>query len=160
MATSKPFGVAAMENQSIAASDKFESIKIFGLRVKMDALLIDGAISAVENCIFYECCIENAVGALILAKKVDLSKILKTSHAFCKNCCELYTPCHVGEWIDKNPELYDSEIAVYRELLLMCPDNINIDVVPYSESEVNTFGHVSEVTDEEKLRQLYTVCLG
>lgn len=128
------------------------------LSVKMES--VSRAITAIENCIFYESCIDEAVAAIILAKKVDLSQILKTSHAFCNNRCDLYTPCHVGEWIDKNPELYDSEIAVYRELLILCPENINIDIVPYSESEVNTFGHVSEVSNDEKLRQIYTVCLG
>lgn len=91
--------------------------------------------------------------------KIPLSKILKLSHVLCRECCELYTPCHVGEWIRFNPELYDSEVLCFAELLEECGDHIEIDVHPYSDIEVNTYTHVSEVSEMDRLRQLYTICL-
>lgn len=91
--------------------------------------------------------------------KPSLSDILSISHCFCQNCCDLYTPCHVSEFISVNPELYDSEIGFFSDLLHAFGDHISVDVDPYTIGEYFTFKRVSSTTREERLRQLYTVIL-
>jgi hypothetical protein len=112
----------------------------------------------IERIIFEQSDIDNVI-KLIKTRKIPLSVILKASHVFCKDCCDLYTPCHIGEWIRYNPELYDSEIGYFVDILNLCSDNIAVDIIPYSDKEVNTYYHVSEVSDYDKLRQLYTLVL-
>lgn len=89
--------------------------------------------------------------------RIPLSIILECSHVFCKNNCDLYTPCHVDEWIKVNSELYDSEILFFRDILDECIDDILIDVIPYTDDEINTYNHVFTVNHTDKLRQLYTI---
>lgn len=87
---------------------------------------------------------------------IPLSVILECSHVFCKNKCNLYTPCQIGEWMKVNSELYDSEILFFRDILDECIDDILIDVIPYTDDEVNTY-NVSTGDHTDKLRQLYTI---
>jgi hypothetical protein len=115
---------------------------------------------SVKNAIFYGTNLDSAIDVIKSVGKVNLSTLIsETSHAFIDNCFDLYTPCHVGEWIRYNPELYDTEINVYKELLHECADNIVIDVVPYTNNEINSYQHVSEVSFDDRIRQIYTVCL-
>jgi hypothetical protein len=92
--------------------------------------------------------------------KPSLSTILSISHCFCENCCDLYTPCHVNEFISTNPELYDSEIGFFAALLDDYGEYIAIDVEPYTLTEYfASFKRVYATTPQERLRQLYTLIL-
>lgn len=90
-------------------------------------------------------------------RRVKLSEILGASHALCDNCCSLYTPCHVGEWIATNQELYDSEICIFADLIDRGKEYIDFDVVPYTDEEINTYSTVSSVNRKDRIRQIYTV---
>lgn len=115
---------------------------------------------AVKRAIFYGTNLDNAIEEIRAVGKMNLSTLIsETSHALTDNCYDLYTPCHVGEWIRYNPELYDTEINVYKELLHECADNIIIDVIPFTDDEINSYRHVSEVSFDDRIRQIYTVCL-
>lgn len=114
--------------------------------------------SELEKCIFEQSDLDNVV-KLFGNEKVPLSTLLSISHVFCDSCCDLYTPCHVGEWIRTNPELYDSEVLMFKSLLDKCGDLIEIDIEPYTPEEVNKHVHVSEVDRADRMRQLCTVIL-
>lgn len=117
-------------------------------------------IDIIQKALFFnQTDLDDVVEAIVEKERVKLSDILKASHIFCDNFCNLYTPCHVGEYIRENSELYDSEIPIFREILDLCEYNIIIDVVPYSADEYNAFHHVSEVSFDDRLRQLYTLIL-
>lgn len=110
------------------------------------------------NALLYSSDVSN-LEPLFLMCKPSLSFILSISHCFCQNCCELYTPCHVSEFISTNPELYDSEINFFSNLIETFQDYIIIDIEPYSKEEYFTFKRISFITENEKLKQLYTVIL-
>lgn len=90
-----------------------------------------------------ECAIE---GLRNLGKKIPLSELFGVSHVFCKDKdCKLYTPCsNIGDWIKFNPELYDSEILCFAELIDECSDCIEFDINDKS---------------DDKLQKLYSVVL-
>jgi len=119
--------------------------------------------AAIETCVYFQTDIDDLVNLIKTECKenglIPLSVILGCSHMFCKNCCDLYTPCHVGEWINSNPELYDSEVFLFRDILDECSEDILVDITPYTFDEVNTFNFVSELNHTDKLAQLYTVIL-
>jgi hypothetical protein len=71
------------------------------------------------------------------------------------DCCELYTPCRVDTWIDKNPELHDSELHFFKSLLDTFKDYIEFDI---EEIDIDEEPLYPELVDEyTRLRQLYTV---
>jgi hypothetical protein len=114
----------------------------------------------IKKAIFHGANLDKAIEDIKALGKINLSTLIRdTSHALVENCYELYTPCHVGEWIRYNPELYDTEINAYKELLHECHDNIVIDVKPYTDNEINSYQHVSDVSLDDRIRQIYTVCL-
>ena len=114
----------------------------------------------IKKAIFFGHDLDKAIESIRAVGTINLSTIIRdTSHALIENCFELYTPCHVGEWIRYNPELYDTEINAYKELLHECADNIIIDVEPYTEKEINSYVHISDVSPDDRIRQIYTVCL-
>lgn len=115
-------------------------------------------VETVRSCIFYG--LDPAVEVLPVIVEnapVKMSEILSASHALCEECCSLYTPCHVGEWISHNPELYDSEIGCFHDIITTANRYIDFDVKPYTDAEINTFDCVSSVNRADRLRQLYTV---
>lgn len=89
--------------------------------------------------------------------KPYLSQIFSISHCFCENCCDLYTPCHVSEFVLANPELYDLEIGFFNDLTEKFKNYIRIDIRPYTKEEYFKFKRISIVDREEKLKQLYTI---
>jgi predicted P-loop ATPase/GTPase len=114
----------------------------------------------IKKAIFYGDDLSNVKKDLKANGAIHLSTLIReTSYALVENCYDLYTPCHVGEWIRYNPELYDTEINVYKELLNECAEYIIIDVEPYSDKEINSYTHVSDVSFDDRIRQIYTVCL-
>ena len=114
----------------------------------------------IKKAIFFGHDIDESVEHIKAVGTINLSTLIRdTSHALIDNCYELYTPCHVGEWIRYNPELYDTEINFYKQLLNECGDNIVIDVEPYTAVEINTYLHVSDVSIDDGIPQIYTVCL-
>jgi len=147
---------------------KMKHVETFGpgnkmtnlLTIRTNLVVLTDIVAAIKYCIFYRTSVDDVVNIIKKSKlRINLSDILGTSHVLCENCCELYTPCHVGEWVKYNPELYDAEISIYKDLLNSCSENINIDVSPYSLEEMNTYEHVSEVSPTDRLRQLYTIIL-
>lgn len=86
-----------------------------------------------------------------------LSQIFSISHCFCENCCELYTPCHVSDFISVNSELYDLEIGFFYDLLAKFKNYIRIDIEPYTKEEYFNFKRMSIVGKTEKLKQLYSL---
>lgn len=99
------------------------------------------------------------LASLMSLVKPLLSEILVASHSFCDKCCYLYTPCHTTEWIDINKELYDYEINVFNDILLMFYDDITIDVEKLVSNDIDVTNGTSNYSHNDKLRQLYTVIL-
>lgn len=111
---------------------------------------------SIQRCVFERGEVEKLL-PLFNHKKYKVSEILGLSHSMCEDCCSLYTPCHVGEWIRNNPELYDYEVGYFREILDMAKDLIEIDIEPYTDEEINTYSITTSVNKKDRLRQLYTV---
>jgi hypothetical protein len=104
----------------------------------------------------------NALEPLFVSIRPTLTDILNASHSTCVDCCELYTPCHVGNWIDANPELYDSEVAFFRLIRDKFCEYVSIDIEPYSRHDVldkRDVGRISYVSPADRARQLYSVIL-
>ena len=105
----------------------------------------------------------NLLEPLFSSVKPRLSDILSISHVTCEDCCNLYTPGHVSRWIVNNPELFDSEIYFFEELLDKFEEHIRIDIVPYEKNvallKLDNDARISTQSEEEKLKQLYTVIL-
>lgn len=90
--------------------------------------------------------------------KPKLSSILKTSHAFC-DCCELYTPSHLCVWVQKNSELFDTEIIFYYRLLKHFGNLIKSDVAvyPLDEFYLGEDTPLSGQTNREKLKLMGSI---
>jgi len=108
----------------------------------------------------------NALEPLFITFSPRLSDVLSISHVFCENCCNLYTPCRVSDWIVNNPELFDSEIYFFEEVLERFGEDIVVDIVPYTTADILIKSlscideqRVSTQHDGEKLKQLYSVIL-
>jgi hypothetical protein len=87
--------------------------------------------------------------------KPKASDILSISHSTCTECCELYTPCNVADWVDTNPELYDTEINFFTKLFEEFSEYIIMDI--------NTLEHTDQELYPEsvdcsmRIRQLFTL---
>jgi hypothetical protein len=96
---------------------------------------------------------------LFIAFEPTLSQILSISHSVCVDCCDLYTPCHISEWIDTNPELFEYEINFFSYIIETFSGYITIDLVPFSDQDtrVKPIRKTSTLSEHDKLRQLYTI---
>lgn len=89
---------------------------------------MDNVLKLVEHWIFNQSGGEDVIDAIKkLDKKIALSKLLSVSHVFCDKC-NLYTDCNQSEWIMANPELYDSEVLCFADLIDECKDYIEFDI--------------------------------
>jgi hypothetical protein len=92
----------------------------------------------------------------------SMSSLLANSHTVCEDCCDLYTPCHLNDWADVNPELYDTEVSFFTQVITKFSDNIVIDLEPYSDEDIfpsKPLRRISTISHHNKLRQLYTVII-
>lgn len=106
---------------------------------------MDNILKLVEYWIFNQSGGEDVIDAIKkLDKKIPLSKLLSVSHVFCESC-NLYTDCkNPSDWITVNPELYDSEVLCFADLIDECKDNIEFDI---------------DDDSNRKLRKLYATIL-
>lgn len=84
---------------------------------------------AIERCIFYAYPIEcvEALGPFIETYRPTITQILSASHSLCDDC-DLYSDCDNNDWIESNPELFDSEIAIFRKIFELYSDYIVNDM--------------------------------
>lgn len=97
---------------------------------------------------------------LFIVFNPKLSSILKLSHAFCEDECDLYIPSNIGAWVVNNLEMFDSEIPFFVSVLNSFEKYIAVDCSFYSKNaflEPDDESRVSGQTEKEKLKQLYTV---
>jgi hypothetical protein len=96
---------------------------------------------------------------LFVVYKPKLSTILTQSSIF-QNDCEIYTLSSINSWIENNPELYDTEIPFFHDLIKKFNKYVDIDVNSYDYENVFSakfHRRVSTQTNDEKLKQLYTI---
>lgn len=87
-----------------------------------------------------------------------ISEILSISHILCTNCCEYYTPCRVDNWIECNPELFDSEVWFFATIITVFNQYIDHDLQKIECDEEQEI-YPNFVNSTTRLRQLYTVIM-
>jgi hypothetical protein len=90
--------------------------------------------------------------------KPKQSILLKTSHVFCE-CCELYVPSHLCVWIQKNPELFETDVAFFYRLFGYFGNLIkqDVSVYPLDDLYIGEDTPLSGQTNREKLKLLSSV---
>jgi hypothetical protein len=91
--------------------------------------------------------------------KPKQSTILKTSHVFCDDCCDLYIPSFLCVWVRNNPELFDTEIHFFNRLFEYFDTQIKPDVTTYPEDDFYSGDDtpISGQSNREKLKVLASV---
>lgn len=121
---------------------------IDALKSKLRLENIDEYFEKMKTCIeFYE---------------VKRSDVLKTSHVFCN--CGIYTEAPLRLWVQKNPELFETDVSFFDSFFLFCErSGINIendveiyslDTLLYQDDDSDTH---EEQTFDEKMKLLNTI---
>jgi hypothetical protein len=91
--------------------------------------------------------------------KIKRSDVLKTSHVFCN--CGIYTEAPLCCWVQKNIELFETDIYFFNSLFLFNEKskiNIDNDVSTYSIDKLYKHEILTcKQTDDEKLKLLNTI---
>lgn len=98
---------------------------------------------------------------LFIVCNPSVSDILSISHCVC-NCCSLFTPCHVSQWIEKNSELFDSEVKYFHIIITIFSEYINFDLEPFEDVDLITQQDLKDdeiLSRQDRLRQLLTIVL-
>lgn len=107
----------------------------------------------------YETLIE-LLKPLFILFKPKLSELLGCSHVFCDNNCSLYRSGRIAKWASRNPELFDTDVYFYVQIVSRFLPYINIDVPLYTFEEISGVKPTDETIEHdcsEKLKQLYSI---
>ena len=118
--------------------------------------LIDVLIPQACECPIYQL---DLLEPLFIVFKPTISELLKRSHLFCD--CRNYVSGYINHWKTDHNEVFDTEMYFYTYIHDRFNHLITVNVPKYDMKELTSKRNPSKATkphsDEEKLKQMYTV---